>query len=46
MPAMRLVERSGRIEWMAAIAFSRPAESHLIQSSSTVAPSEYVTTDT
>ena len=38
MPAMRLVERSGRMEWMAAIAFSRPSPEHLIQLSRTCGP--------
>ena len=36
MPAMRFVERSGRIEWIAAIAFSRPSLEHSVQSSSTL----------
>lgn len=35
MPAMRLVERSGTIEWMAAIAFSRPSVVQRVQSTRT-----------
>mgnify|MGYP007125886134 CR=1 FL=1 len=39
-PAIRLVDRSGFIDAIASMAFSLPALSHRVQSSSVVAPSE------
>ena len=46
MPAIRLVERSGRIESTACSARVFPAASHRVHSRSVFAPSEYVTTET